>query len=77
MRLPRVRGSNTTDRRPDFSRSAAGLTTTSTSCPSTVRNSINLPTDTETGLQRIRAEICSCVVLQQFRGFGLSQMARL
>jgi len=44
----------------------AGLTVTFTSCPSTVRNSISRPTDTDTGLQRISADTCACVVPSSF-----------
>ena len=47
-------------------RRIAGLTVTSTSCPSRLRNSIRRPTDTDTGLQRISAETCACVVPSSF-----------
>jgi len=48
--------------RSPVSRRAAGFTVTSTSWPSTLRNSISRPTDTDTGLQRISVEICAFVV---------------
>jgi hypothetical protein len=41
---------------------AAGLTVSSTSCPSIVGNSIKRPMDTDTGRQRISADTCACVV---------------
>jgi hypothetical protein len=41
---------------------AAGLTVSSTSCPSIVRNSIKRPMDTDTGRQRISVDTCACVV---------------
>jgi hypothetical protein len=59
-------GYTTTDMAPALRFRGAGLTITFTSWPSTVKNSISRPTETDTGLQRMSAEICAWVVPRSF-----------